>query len=106
MTKLNKSLKKVKKWQLKTFPQKNKGIGNLRHLKVEVDEVIHEIENGINSPALIEEFCDILILWNQARFKNDISLKDISTGIDLKLEKLGKRAWEKPDKEGKIFHKK
>jgi len=101
-----KQFNEITEWQEKTFP-KATSISKLIHLAgEEPDGEIKELVDDIkaNSPNKKSEWADCFFLLFGSAKLDGMSYQDIIDCIQKKFEVNKLREWQKPDKNGVVFH--
>jgi predicted RNA-binding Zn-ribbon protein involved in translation (DUF1610 family) len=90
----------ITEWQDKTFA-KESALSCAKHLRKEIDELIHEIENDGDVPY---EITDVLLLAFGTAHKMGMSYETICRIINGKMEINRSRKWGEPNEEGFVEH--
>jgi hypothetical protein len=94
-------------WSFATFgpPTDRKGIGPIRHLLKEVQEVLQELEKGDGDrDDLLEELVDCRFLLEDAIAREGFSYADYQDMSWRKLEKNKNRKWGARSADGVVEH--
>lgn len=95
--------KEINLWAEKTFPDQTVE-GKLNHLRKEIDELDVEVLNDMFSDNAKEELADCFILLFSVGYRMGLTLEDLITEMNKKLEINKKRKWGKINEKGYPSH--
>ena len=92
---------KITDWQKKVFPASTP-LSKTIHLEREIEEIKEDIESG--NPNIIYELSDLCFLIFGITDQLGFSFEDLKKAIDKKYKINLERKWQKPNKDGVVFH--
>ena len=91
----------ITEWQKSVFTQATP-VSQAKHLEREAEELRKDLETG--NPERRLEFADCLFLLFGAAVADGMTYQDLCNALTEKLELNKARKWQKPDKNGIVFH--
>ena len=93
----------ITKWQRETFT-KATNLSAAYHLKVEVRELIEDIERHAHGNDIKSEYADCFLLLFGSAALFGMSFDDICNAINKKMEVNMQRKWRSDNEEGYVKH--